>query len=464
MTRLQLQSIIDQLLLLRPEIILIAGAVALLLLVPFRNNEWLLKSLVTIVIIVAFLLAKPFEGLFFEKMLIFDSIAFSIKRLLMLVTVLIVWFDTKAHHHLEYYFFLLAGLVGAMLMTTTSHFLLIYLAIELASFASYFLTGLRFQIKSGEATIKYVLFGGVTSSIMLFGISLIYGAQGSLLLLDLSNQPLSNVGLVLFAGGMLFKAGLVPFHLWTPNVYQEAPSDAVAFFSVVPKLGAFVLIYHVMSFLPISLYSVGQDIGIVIALITVLWGTLSAIPQDKVKRMMAYGAIAHSGFLLPMTLFGEVGLTAFSYYSVIYAIMNVGIFYILHLHESDELSTLKFTDLDGFGTKYPWVAAGAVVLLIGLVGLPPTAGFTAKLFLFSLIADQYQTGSDPLLMAFLVVGILSSLLSLYYYFKIPISYFFRTSENAHVQLSSAQQFAATILAMILLWVFIQPEILNRFVF
>jgi NADH-quinone oxidoreductase subunit N len=458
-----LASILNELPLLQTEAILLVGAASLLLLVRSRLSQVALRIYVSLLLIAGIYFSEITTGSYFNGWVFIDEIVGKIRLLLMVSTLVVVWYIRRPYQQIEFYFFLLSGLVGALVMMNAQHFLLIYLGVELASFSSYFLTGMRLTPKSSEATLKYVLFGGVTSAVMLYGLSLVYGASGSLLLTSLVEHPYSAFGLFLFFAGVLFKASLIPFHLWVPSTYQEAPSDAVAFFSVVPKLASFVLIFHILQQLPEAYLSLATQTLLAVALVTVLWGTLSALPQIRLKRTIAFGAIAHSGFLLPMVLMGEDGLSAFSYYAVIYAFMNLAVFYLIHFHENMEVRSLKFDAFNGFGKASPLFGAAMVVILIALTGLPPTAGFSAKLLLFTKVYEQFALTGDKIWMSYLIVGVLSTVLSLFYYMKLPIAYFLKDQEEKFNVPTTIQITAATILSLLMLWGFIQPEILNSFV-
>jgi NADH-quinone oxidoreductase subunit N len=459
----QLNQQLGELAYFKPELALAIGSVILLLLVGFRPPIAVIKGIYLLTLVVAIFLLENIPGEYLKSMIIVDELTFRIKLVLLLISCSLVIFPRRSHQRIEYYFMLLAGLIGAFVLMVSAHFLLFYLSIELISFSAYFLTGLRLKDKSAEAVMKYVLFGGVTSSIMIYGISLLYGSSGDMLVSSYEINSISQVGLILFMGGLLFKSSVVPMHLWAPNTYQEAPPESVAYLVVIPKAASFVAIYHIVQSLPSGIRNSMIWVLMIVALITVVWGTVSAIPQYKVKRLLAYGAIAHSGLMLPLALMGEKSLSAFVYYVIAYAMMNVGLFYIIQVHEEDSMKTLKLKDLSGFGKVSPMIAAASVVLLIALVGLPPTAGFSAKLYLFANVLDTYQATGDNIWLVYAIVGILSSLLALYYYFQLPIYYFFKPEISPFERPGIHQKIFATIFAVILLWIFIQPEILNTFV-
>ena len=459
----QLQTILDHLSVLKVEGVLTMGALFLLLLTVRRPSIFVIKTVLSFFILAAFLVAEANSGFYFLDWIRIDPFVGKMGNLLILSTLIIVWFIKRPYQNIEFYFFLVSGLTGAMIMLKANHFLLIYLGIELTSFSSYFLTGARLKPKSTEAMLKYLLFGGVVSSVMIYGMSLIYGTSGTLSLSISTDHAFTQLGLFLFFAGLLFKTSLLPFHLWVPSTYQEAPSDAVAFFSIVPKISGFVLMYHILTVLPMDTYSIAVKLLMAVALGTVLWGTLTALPQIRLKRTIAYGAIAHSGFLLPLILLGDVGLKPFTYYACVYAIMNIGVFYLIQFHEHEESKSTKFKTLEGFGKEAPLFASTMVVFLIALTGLPPTAGFSAKLLLFSSVYQQYLVSQDMVWWWYLIIGVLTSVLSLFYYMKLPVSYFLKENTKSFDKPSPLQLMAATIFAGLLLWIFIQPEILDSFV-
>jgi NADH-quinone oxidoreductase subunit N len=342
---------------------------------------------------------------------------------------------------------------------------LIYLSIELTSLASYALTGLSLNHKSSEGAFKYVLFGGVSSAIMLYGVSLMYGEGGTLFIHEMAGSGLlMKVGVFLFLAGLLFKTSIVPFHVWVPGTYQVAPSDAVALFSIVPKLAGFGLLYHVYSGLSADLREPVAALLILLSVITILWATFSAILQKNIKRLIAYGAIAHSGFLLPLLLIdGGRGIKGFVFYAVVYVVMNLGVFHFIQSFEKSLGDNMKIKDFRGLGQKQGWLGAMAVIILIGLIGLPPTGGFTAKLVLFSNVWFQYQSFNEPIWLTLFIAGIMSTAISLYYYLKIPYAMFLESGSKNSVVTTKFNRIASTFFALALLYIFLHGDILDIFV-
>ena len=451
-----------QVIVLLPELWLMGGSI-LVLMAGLWLDRRVQPLLVALVLALSFYFVRPVSGLFFDGMLVFDDLAYAIRKILLAGTGALLLFGKSKHHRPEFYFLMIAVLTGSFFMLSVVNFLLVYLAIELTSYGSYFLSGFRFTLKSSESSLKYLLFGGISSAVMLYGISLLYGAGGGLVMTGLEDTPLVRTGLVLFMAGMLFKTSVAPLHLWVPSTYQEAPTDAVAFFAFVPKLAAFTLMYHVYTSVSGPLAAFVLQVLMVVAILTVLWGTLAAIPQTKVKRLLAYGAIAHSGFLLPLAL-QAVDTFPFVYYGAVYTVMNLGVFYFVHVNEGDVPGTLLMEKLNGRGRLAPWIGVGIVVILVSLVGLPPTGGFNAKLYLFSLVWTKFLQTSELLWLLYFISGIFASAVALFYYFKIVRSYFLKEGSEGTFHASNKEILIQTIFALLLLWFFIQPDILNRFAF
>lgn len=341
----------------------------------------------------------------------------------------------------EFYILLFGLLIGTYLMTMAVNLLLIYIAIELVSVSSYILTHFNFGKKSVEASMKYLLFGALSSGIMLYGISLLYGFTGTL---DITAydfisglQKIETIPLTLAAfmtvGGFLFKISSVPFHIWTPDVYEGAPTPVVAFFSVVPKLGGlvilirFISVFNGESLIPenIALNFDWQLILAVIAMATMIIGNFSALWQTKPKRMMAYSSIAHAGFLLSGVVAGSwFGIQSILFYAVVYFMMNFGAFIVISIIAA-KTGIESFSGYKGQGVKYPALGVAMIIIMIALTGLPPTAGFTAKLLIFSSLWEAYQTSANDILLYLFIVGLFNTVISLFYYLKIPYFLFFK---------------------------------------
>lgn len=340
----------------------------------------------------------------------------------------------------EFYVILCGLLLGTSLMALSVNLLMLYLAIEVVSISSYILTNFNFDKKSAEAGIKYLLFGGVASGLMLYGMSLLYGFGGSL---QLDTTLAGSVGqipfvpaalaLLLVAAGLLFKISAVPFHIWAPDVYEGAPTPVVAVFSVVPKVAGIAILLRFSAFLEIlSEYLPTLDwqwVISVLAIVTIVVGNFAALSQQNAKRMLAYSSIAHSGFLLVgVVAFSEFGERSILFYAGVYLFMNFGAFQLIRMI-SRETGKELIPEYKGLGKRFPLVGTLMLLTMISLTGLPPTAGFTAKLLIFSALWQTYQVSGSTIMALLLLIGLLNTVVSLVYYLKIPYFMFFKDEQE-----------------------------------
>lgn len=353
-----------------------------------------------------------------------------------LITLVIAW---RGRDNIKSEFFksgetlimLSALLLGAFFMTMTMNLLLVYVSIEVVSIASYILTGLTGSRKRSEAGIKYLIFGAASSAIMLYGMSWLYGFTGTLQLDSVSFYsgltavpmlPLV-IAMVLTLAGFLFKLGAFPLHIWSPDVYEAAPTPTVAMFSAVPKLAAVTIIFRLVQLTPPSFDWL--PILSIVAIASMTVGNFSALWQKDAKRMLAYSSIAHAGFLLVGIIAqSETGNEAMLFYAVIYLLMNFAVFFLINQLEGITGST-KIDDFKGLGRKLPFVGVLILLVMISLTGLPPTAGFNAKLYLFSALWETYSAQESQWLLWLFIFGLFNTVVSLFYYLKIPFVLFFK---------------------------------------
>lgn len=445
---------------------LILGSIVLLVAGLIRSNVWLIKGIFLAILSIAlyFNLGNEVAGLFMMDSLKHSGLILSFNSLFILSGMLLVLFVRDDDHAPEFYFFILAMLVGSLFMTKSNNLLITYLAIELTSFASYILTNFSFKQKGFEAGIKYLLFGAISSAIMLFGIGLIYGSTGTIYFSNWTNlefsEVLPQIGFVMLLIGIFFKISIVPAHIWVPATYQEAPTDATAFMSIVPKLGGMVLLMNLfrLDIFPEShwIYLLVYALGIV----TILAGTLGALKQQHARRMIGFGAIAHSGFLLPLILMdSSTASNAFWYYGVAYALMNLAVFYLLDNYERNGVSSLN--DYKGI-TANQWVGGSFTLVLVSMVGLPPLAGFTAKLLLFTSLWEGYQLLEQNHLLWYLIVAVLATVGSLFFYLQIPRQLFLnQLAEAKSIEFPNSTKFIATLFCIVLLLLFFVPQLVTE---
>jgi NADH-quinone oxidoreductase subunit N len=348
----------------------------------------------------------------------------------------------------EYISLLVALTLGLHLMAMAANLLMIYLSVELVSIASYILATFKNDKKGAEGGLKYLLFGAMSSGIMLYGMSLLYGFTGSLSLslqqgdtfitelLAVHSLPVF-LAVFLTLGGLLFKIAAAPFHIWAPDVYESSPTPVVAFFSVAPKAAGFaILLRFLISTYLIYPDQIGsnhftpiRDILIAIAIITLTVGNFSALWQKNAKRMLAYSSIAHAGFILiGLLAVNELGWQSVLFYITVYLFMNFAAFLLIDII-SNHLKSEEIEDYRGLGIQHPFLGVAFVIIMIALTGLPPTAGFTAKLFIFSALWQAYQNTGDNLVLLLFIVGLFNVAVALFYYLRIPYYLFFRSGKE-----------------------------------
>ncbi|MGO1520315.1 MAG: NADH-quinone oxidoreductase subunit N [Sphingobacterium sp.] len=444
-----IDQIIDSIPLLRVELtlafaFLLTVASSLLFDPRWKHTSFLVSSAGILIAFIALLAQYGLNDTGFFGMLLLDSMAFYTRMIILLALLIAnVFFWQEVMHQKvrtragDLYSVLMASGVGLLLLTVTTHWLLAFIAIEMVSICSYIMVGyFSDNRKQAEAAMKYALFGSACSAIMLYGLSLIYGFTGEL---DFTQQThiqglmrapdtMLSIAFLFVFTGIGFKLSFVPFHLWTPDVYQGAPTSVTAYLSTAPKIGAIVLfarLYSAWSSTDFYFSDLTYYFLSVVAIGTMLVGNLIALRQNDIKRMMAYSSIGHTGFLL-MALVGYAHgqQDILLFYILIYTLMNLAAFaFIAVLEARFESTALK--SYTGQGYALPVLFTCFAIVGISLVGLPPTAGFVGKLLVFTDVFQWFQYTNDPILLWMLIVGALTSVISLFYYFKIPLYAFLR---------------------------------------
>jgi NADH-quinone oxidoreductase subunit N len=324
----------------------------------------------------------------------------------------------------DYYALLLFSVTGMILMAMAADLLVIFLALEVMSIGVYVLTGLRRDsIKGGEAAFKYFLLGAFASAFFLYGIAFLYGATGStrldrigtaLAAQAMEENPLVLLGLALLLVGFAFKISAVPFHMWTPDAYQGAPTVVTAFMSTGVKAAAFAAFARVFLSALEPLRPDWAPIVASVAVATMILGTVVGVAQTSVRRMLAYSSIAHAGYILVALVAGnDVGKGAILFYLLAYAVTNLGAFGVLALLGSEERPLDDLRDFAGLWHSRPGMAALLAVFLLSLGGIPPTAGFVAKWYVFSAAVSAGSIGLA-------LVGVLTSVVSVFFYLRVVV--------------------------------------------
>ena len=440
---------------------------------------WIAIAGLAIIAVVTFFQRGFGTHLLFNNTLEFTSLSIYIKlyflaAVAMVLVYLKLFADANEKYVLrgEFYAFLFALLLGLNIMCMASNMLLLYMGIELVSIACYVLVSVHNTKQSAEAGLKYLLFGAVTSALMLYGISWYYGLTGTLFWseIPLENNGIIAIVLVLLSAGALFKLSLFPFHLWTPDVYQGAPAPITALLSIAPKGAGLVLIAHILQHVYPSLMSEVSGFNwvlkgaVIIITATITIGNWSALAQNNVRRMLAYSAIAHAGFLMIGLINPQIEITPIIYfYLTVYLLMNMAAFLMVD-YLAKYIGSEQITSFKGLGTQHPYLGILLLILMVSLAGLPPTLGFYGKLFIFSNLYNSYLQTQDFWLMALLIFGLFNTIISLFYYLKIPYYLFFKTSETVViVEKKSKFYFYFSILVLPLILLFFMPELLFNFI-
>jgi len=423
-----------------PELVLVVTILAVFIGDLFLRQKERLGEIALVGVAVSLLAVSRLSGVadawLFHRMIVHDQFAVFFKVVFALATLAAVWMslgsnEVKRTYQGEYYGILLSSALGLYFMATATNLLMAYLSLEFVSLTSYILTGwLRHNRRSGEASLKYLIYGGVASGTMIYGMSWIFGLTGSMDYAAI-NQALTGgqpnglalfIAVVLALAGFGYKIAAVPFHMWAPDVYTGAPIPITAFLSVGSKAAGFALLlrffYPALSQLGAGgqwSFIAGVDwpqLVLVLSMVTMTLGNFTALQQQNVKRLLAYSSIAHAGYILMgFVLLSDEGLRAVLFYLVAYYVMNIGAFLVVMI----VVNSTGREDIEGFrGLAWRGGAAPAVamaVFLFSLAGIPPLAGFIGKFYLFAAVIQRQ--------FYFLaIVGIANSVLSLYYYARI----------------------------------------------
>ena len=461
-------------LLLSPELFLTAAALVLLVLATsfgkareeFLGYLSVLFVAVTVALL-AFVAVQPArqKGPILAGMFVVDNFALFFKFLILLTIVLTIlasirFVGATPYPGGEYYALLLFAGVGMLSMVSGSNLISIYVSLELMALSSYILAGyFKGEVKSTEAALKYFVLGAFSSGILLYGLSLVYGVGGRMGLTDLAalyastdRTNLMVLGILMVLAGLLFKIAAVPFHVWTPDVYEGSPTPVTAFFSVGPKLAAYAILARIFY---VAFPRFHADWGLIVALVaaaTMIWGNLAALLQSNVKRMLAYSSIAHAGYAL-LGVLGfrtEFGMWGVLVYLLAYTFMNFGAFALVIFLETRGYAAESVADFNGLAKRNMPAAVTMLVFLLSLAGIPPTAGFIGKYYLFT----AAMKAGYPWLA---VLAVLASAVSLFYYFRIAAAMFFSEGPGAKLASSYALTAAVAICAAGTLLAGIAPE-------
>ena len=404
---------------------------------------------------------RVFSGLFVS-----DSMA-DVLKLFLYIAVAFMLVYTRSYLQArdlfkgEFYVLTLFATLGMMVMISASHFLSLYLGLELLSLSLYAMVALqRDSSVATEAAMKYFVLGAIASGMLLYGMSMVYGSTGSLLLSDVSVALQEGVGqkvplvfgLVFIVAGLAFKLGVVPFHMWVPDVYHGAPTAVTLFISSAPKLAAFAFSIRLLVQGLEVLHTDWRDMLVLLAVLSMGIGNIAAIAQTNIKRMLAYSTISHMGFLLLGILAGsQNGYSAAMFYSVVYAMMSLGGFGMILLLSRQGFESDNLDDLKGLNQRSSWAAFLMLLLMFSMAGIPPTVGFYAKLSVLQAVVE-----ADMVWLA--VVAVLFSLIGAFYYLRVvKLMYFDEPLQTAPIEAPSDMRMALSVNGLAILVLGILPS-------
>ena len=431
-----------------PEIFLLAMLSIILIVDPMLRDSQRSASYVFTLLTLAgcawltFCGHQPDPVQVFSGMFIDDTLSDVLKLALYLVVAFMLvysrsYLQVRGLFKGEFYALTLFATLGMMVMISASHFLTLYLGLELLSLSLYAMVALqRDSAVATEAAMKYFVLGAIASGMLLYGMSMVYGSTGSLQLSDVSVALQEGVGqkvplvfgLVFIVAGLAFKLGAVPFHMWVPDVYHGAATPVTLFISSAPKLAAFAFSIRLLVQGLDVLHADWRDMLILLAVLSMAIGNVAAIAQTNIKRMLAYSTISHMGFLLLGILAAtQNGYSASMFYSIVYAMMSLGSFGIVLLLSRQGFESEQLDDFRGLNQRNPWAAFLMLLLMFSMAGIPPTVGFYAKLSVLQAVVEAGQVWLA-------VVAVLFSLIGAFYYLRVvKLMYFDEPLQTAPIE-------------------------------
>ena len=452
-----------------PEIFLSLSIMFLLILGVFKKNSSKLIHNISLIVLLISAVITFNETLGIQEVLLFNgsviidylSSFMKIITLLSAFLVLVIssnYLRTFNIFKIEYPILILSSVLGMMVMISSNDLIVFYMGLELQSLALYVLaTFNRDNLKSSEAGLKYFVLSALSSGLLLYGCSLIYGFTGStnfnVIATKLgSNEYALTFGIVFILVGLAFKISAVPFHMWAPDVYEGSPTTVTLFFTIVPKIAALTVFIRFLYVPFLNLVDQWQTILVFLSIASMLLGAIAAIGQTNLKRLIAYSSISHIGYALAgLASFSNSGIQSSVVYIIIYVFMNLGLFSCLLMLKRNNDYYENISDLSGLSKNHPLLSLSLLIILFSLAGIPPLAGFFAKFYIFKSVIEQS--------MYFLaIIGLLSTVVAAFYYLRIiKIIYFDPEKEKYDEDHSLWLKFSLSISTILVLLYFIFPN-------
>ena len=452
-----------------PEIFISLSIMFLLVLGVFKNDSSKITFNISLLVLLITAIITLNETFSIDRITLFNNSVVvdymsSLMKIITLLGAFLVLVISSAYlktfkiYKIEYPILILCSVLGMMVMISSNDLMVFYMGLELQSLALYVLaTFNRDQLKSSEAGLKYFVLSALSSGLLLYGCSLIYGFSGSTNFNIISNQLNSNeyvltFGIVFIRVGLAFKISAVPFHMWAPDVYEGSPTSVTLFFTMVPKIAALTIFIRFLYVPFLNLIDQWQMIIIFLSIASMLFGAIAAIGQTNIKRLIAYSSIGHIGYTLAGLATGSnEGIQSSIIYISIYVVMNLALFSCLLMLKRNNQYFEDIEDLSGLSKNHPLLSLSLLVILFSLAGIPPLAGFFAKFYIFKAVIEQS--------MYFLaIVGLLSTVVAAFYYLRIiKIIYFDKEKEKYDEDHSLWLKFSLTFSTILILLYFIFPS-------
>jgi NADH-quinone oxidoreductase subunit N len=452
-----------------PEIFISLSIMFLLVLGVFKNDSSKIIFNISLLVLLIASIITLNETFSIDRVTLFNNSVVidhmsSLMKIITLIGAFLVLVISSAYlksfkiFKIEYPVLILSSVLGMMVMISSNDLMVFYMGLELQSLALYVLaTFNRDQLKSSEAGLKYFVLSALSSGLLLYGCSLIYGFSGSTNFNVISSQLNSNeyvltFGIVFILVGLAFKISAVPFHMWAPDVYEGSPTSVTLFFTMVPKIAALTVFIRFLYVPFLNLIDQWQMIIIFLSIASMLFGAIAAIGQTNIKRLVAYSSIGHIGYTLAGLATGSnEGIQSSIIYITIYVLMNLALFSCLLMLKRNDQYYEDIDDLSGLSKNHPILSLSLLVILFSLAGIPPLAGFFAKFYIFKAVIEQS--------MYFLaIVGLLSTVIAAFYYLRIiKIIYFDKEKEKYDEDHSLWLKFSLTFSTILILLYFIFPS-------
>jgi NADH-quinone oxidoreductase subunit N len=407
----------------------------------------------------------------FHGMMLFDNYAVVFSVITIVSTILILllskdYFENISDHVAEYYAVILFALAGIIVMVSYHNLVMLFIGIEIMSVSLYILAGIKKRdFASNEAALKYFLMGAFSTGFLLFGITLIYGATGSFDLTVIHNWTLDHIsppdplffsGILLIIVGLCFKVGAAPFHFWTPDVYEGSPTLITAFMSTVVKTAGFAAFLRLFSTCFSLLADSWTPTLLVITILTLFIGNITALYQQSFKRMLAFSSISHAGYMLfAIVALGSNSSNAVIVYATAYSIASIIAFGVLILVQQQSGSA-NFDSFNGLAKRNPFLAFVLTIAMLSLAGIPLTAGFVGKFFMFSSALAQFQVG-------LVVVAVINAVISIYYYFRVIVAMYFYSSERDELAVPAYYTFVLGFSALVTIAIGVYPVFITNLI-